>query len=371
MVNGLRRADYRLRLPGPTAVPDRVRRATSRPVLSHRGPEFRGILADTASLLRGVLDTENDPLFFAASGTGVMEAALVNVLAPGDRVLVLVHGRFGERFAEIATLLGAAVDVVDTPWGEPIDLGVVAARLREGDHRAVVVVHNESSTGVVADLAGIGALLSDHPAWLVVDSVSGVGGMEMRQDRWGVDVLVTASQKALMCPPGLGVVSVSPKAWASIERDSGSPSVYWDFARAREAARNGETPFTPPTSLVEGLREALTMIHEEGVPEALARHRRMGKTLREGAAALGLASFPARDASSTVSVLRVPEDLEGGAIVRYMYERFGTVIAGARNKLSGKVIRLGTMGACTDADIATDLQQLEETLRALRSRPRV
>ncbi|MDX1430860.1 MAG: alanine--glyoxylate aminotransferase family protein [Gammaproteobacteria bacterium] len=359
---------YRLRLPGPTAVPERVLGAIARPVLSHRGAEFRCILAETVTLLRDVLGTAGDPLLFAASGTGVMEAALANVLAPGDRVLVLAHGRFGERFAEIAATLGAAVDVVDTPWGEAIDLDAVASRLTDAEYRAVVVVHNESSTGVVADLRGIGALLIDHPALLVVDSVSGAGGIDVRQDEWGVDILVTASQKALMCPPGLGVVSVSEKAWASMARHPGAPRVYFDLSLARNSAAKGETPFTPPTSLVEGLREALTMIHEEGLDAVLARHARMAAAMREGAAALGLESFPARDASATVSVLRVPADVEGGAIVRHMYERFGTVIAGARNKLSGKVIRIGTMGACSDADIAMDVEQLEATLGALRAR---
>src|SRR5579863_10169031 len=207
---------YRLRLPGPSAVSERVRQAIAEPVLNHRGSEFRAILSRGEELIQPVLGTANPVLFFASSGTGVMEASLVNVLAPGERVLVCVHGQFGERFAAIAAALGAQVDPLPFEWGTAIDPAAVEQRLQAADYRAVVAVHNESSTAVVANLAAIGAIVRRTPALFIADSVSGLGGLEMRQDEWGVDIVVSSSQKALMCPPGIGLASVSEKAWRVI-----------------------------------------------------------------------------------------------------------------------------------------------------------
>lgn len=359
-------ANYRLRLPGPTEVPERVRQALARPILNHRGPEFRAEMAEAEALIRPVIGTGNRALFFAATGTGMMEAALANALAPGDRMLAVVHGQFGERFAAIGRSLGASVDLLEFAWGDPIDPAALDARLREAEYRAVTVIHNESSTGVVADLEAIGRVVARSPALLIVDSVSGLGGIEMRQDEWQVDVLVSASQKALMCPPGLGLASVSEKAWRSIGRDGRQPGFYWSFARARAAAEQNETAFTAPVSLVAGLCTALEMMHEEGLPAVLARHQRLSAALREGAEALGLPAFGrGENLSATVVVLSVPERLEAAAIVRGMYERFTTVIAGSRSRLAGRVIRLGTMGWLTEATILTDLYQLGSVLAGL------
>ena len=196
---------YRLRLPGPAAVPERVRAAVALPVLSHRGPEFRSVLSECGAALRRIFGTRRDVLMFGSSGTGAMEAALANVVEPGHDVLVVENGQFGERFSAIAETMGARVDRLEVTWGEAPDPEAIAARLRTRDYRAVVCVHNESSTGVVADLAAIGTVMRASPALLIVDSVSVVGGVEMRMDEWGVDVLVAASQKALMCPPGLAL----------------------------------------------------------------------------------------------------------------------------------------------------------------------
>jgi aspartate aminotransferase-like enzyme len=354
---------YRLRLPGPTAVPERVRQAIAAPVLNHRGPEFRAILSRAEELIKPILGTSNPVLFFASSGTGVMEASLVNVLAPGERVLVCIHGQFGERFAAIAGALGAQVDPLNFEWGRGIDPAAVEERVHSTDYRAVVVVHNESSTAVVSDLAAIGRIVRDTPALLLADSVSGLGGLEMRQDEWGVDIVVSSSQKALMCPPGIGLASVSPKAWRMVNRDSGMPRFYWDFRKAVASIEKSETPFTTPVSLMAGLLAALEMIHAEGLTAVLARHRRLAGALRAGCEALGLRTFGQPDSlSSTVVALEVPASLNGGDIVRHMYERYKTVIAGSRNKLSGRVIRIGTMGYFHEGDILTDLLYLEETL---------
>jgi len=357
---------YRLRLPGPTAVPERVRQAIAGPMLNHRGPEFRAVFARAEELLKPVLGTANPVLLFACSGTGMMEASLINAIATGERVLVCVNGQFGERFANIAKAIGAQVDILDVPWGQAIDPADVEKRLKAAAYRAVVLVHNESSTGVVANLAAIGKIVRNSDALLIVDSVSGLGGIEMRQDEWGIDILISASQKALMCPPGIGLASVGAKAQAIVNRDTSMPRYYWDFRKALAHVDHAETPFTPAVALVAGLREALEMIHEEGLPHVLARHQRLSQALRCGSNALGLRTFGPADAlSSTVVVLEVPEQLDGEQIVKRMYERRGTVIAGSRNKLAGRVIRIGTMGAVSDVDILTDLLHLEETLAGL------
>jgi aspartate aminotransferase-like enzyme len=335
-------------------------------MLSHRGPEFTEILRRTEEMLQPVLGTRNRVLFFASTGTGMMEASLVNILAHGERVLVSAHGQFGQRFGEIAKALGAQVDMLDVPWGHAPEPAEVARRIACADYRAFVVVHNESSTGVVADLAGIGAALRNSRALLVVDSVSGLGGIEMRQDEWGVDILVSASQKALMCPPGLGILSMSAKAWSVVNREDRLPRFYWDLRKAVTSAGDSETPFTTPVALIAALHEALLMIHEEGLPAVLDRHARLSTALRVGCEELGLRTFAETDRlSNTVVCLRVPEGLNGRDIVRTMYQRHGTVIAGSRNHLQGKVIRIGAMGAIDAEDIATDLRHLEATLKEL------
>lgn len=358
--------NYRLRLPGPTAVPERVRQAMAEPMLNHRGPEFRAIFAEVEHRIKPLLGTSNPVLFFACSGTGVMEASLINAVAPGERVLVCVNGQFGERFAKIAAAIGAQVDVLEVEWGGAIDPSDVERRLKAVPYRAVVAVHNESSTGIVADLPGIGAVVRNSDALFIVDSVSGVGGIEMRQDEWGIDILISASQKALMCPPGIGLASAGAKALAVVNRETAMPRFYWDFRKAMANVDRAETPFTPAVALMNGLRESLAMIHQEGLPNVLARHRRLSRALRCGCNGLGLKTFGASGAlSDTVAVLEVPEQLDGVKIVKTMYERHRTVIAGSRNKLSGRVIRIGTMGDFTEADILTDLMHLEDTLVSL------
>ncbi len=357
---------YRLRLPGPTTVPERVRLAMARPAVNHRGPEFAAILGEIVPHLQQLMGTVNDVLVLSTSGTGVMEAGLANALSPGDKALIVNSGQFGERFMTIAAALGIAVDTIDVSWGKAVDADELSHRLEGADYRAVVAVHNESSTGAVADLAAIGKAVARTPALLVVDSVSGLGGIDVKQDDWGVDILVSASQKALMCPPGIGVMSVSPKAWRVIEAASGMPRFYWDLRKAREAAVKGQTAFTPALSIAYGLQESLRMIFEEGPAAVLARHGRLADAMRQGAAALGLPLFPQSPVTSnTVTALMVPDGLNGTAIVRHMYERYNTVIAGSRNKLDGKVIRIGTMGAVAEADILQDLLYLERTLAAL------
>jgi aspartate aminotransferase-like enzyme len=355
-----------LRLPGPTTVPARVRAALAELMISHRGTEFREILAEIARQLQPIFGTSNAPLLFGCSGTGVMEAALVNVLLPGESVLIVSNGQWGERFAAIGAAMGARVDTIDVPWGEDVEPDAVEARLKSRDYRALVYVHNESSTGVLGNLAPVGRLVRNRETLFITDTVSGLGGVEMLQDQWGVDVAVSASQKCLMCPPGIGIASVSEKAWPVVRRTGGVARFYLDFRRAADAWAKGETAFTPPVSLIRGLHTALQMIHGEGLANVLARHARLANALRTGVNALGLATFPsAKRLSNTLSVFRVPEGQDGKKIVRRLADKHGTIIAGARNKLDGKVIRIGTMGWIADGDILTDLHHLEDVLAEL------
>lgn len=355
---------YRLRLPGPTDVPEQVREALARPVTNHRGPEFRALLAEVESRLQPIFGTTNRVLIYSCSGTGMMEASIANIVAPGDRVLVLVHGQFGERYANIGRALGAQVETVEFPWGEGISPAAVEERVRATNYHAVVAIHNESSTGCVADLAAIGRILRDRSTLFLVDSVSGLGGVDLHQDEWGVDIAVSASQKALMCPPGLAFASISAKAWTVVNRETSAPRFYFDFRRALAAIEGHETAFTPAVSLVAALGEALGMIHSEGLPSVLQRHRRLSSALRAGGVALGLRDFSCRAMQSdTVVVFEMPETTKGGDVVRALYERYSTVIAGARNKLAGRVIRFGTMGHFSESTILTDLLFLESVLR--------
>ena len=360
-------SEYRLRIPGPTTVPERIRLATAAPMQAHRGAEFKAMLAEVQAGLRAVYGTAQDVFLFAGSGTAMMEASLANVVGPGDAVLVAVAGQFGERFAAIATALGAKVDALDCDWGQGIDAQQLAERIARRDYRAAVVVHNESSTGVTEDLATIGAALRERPTLLLVDAVSGLAGTEMNMDSWGADIVVSASQKCLMCPPGLGFAAVSAKAWEIVKREHTVPRFFWDFRRAKASLEKGETSFTPPVSLVYGLREALRMIAEEGLTNVIARHRRLSQALRAGCRGLGLEMYNRPSvASNTVVAIKVPEGLEGTAIVAHLRERYRTVIAGSRSpRLHNKVIRIGTMGAVCEADIHTDLAHLEATLRDL------
>ena len=265
-----------------------------------------------------------------------------------------------------AITLGAAIDSIDVPWGETVDPKVIEDHLDRHDYRAVIVVHNESSTGVVGDLATAGRLVRDRRALLVTDTVSGLAGMDFRMDEWGVDIAVAGSQKALMCPPGIGLIAASEKAWNVIRRSDGLPRFFFDLRRARESYDKGESTFTPAISLVYGLDTSLDMIHEEGLSNVLARHARLSRGMKAGAAALGLENFARAEAqSNTVACFHVPAGIDGTRLIRRLYEKHRTVIAGARNRLQGKMIRIGTMGAIGEGDILTDLMHIEDVLAEL------
>jgi aspartate aminotransferase-like enzyme len=342
-------------------VPERVRQAIAGFVVDHHGPEFHALVGEIQRRIRPIFGTRDKVLMFAGSGTAAMEAALANVAPPAAPVLVVAHGQFGVRFGQIAQALGCAVDILEVEWGTAPDPAVIRQRLERRDYAALCITHNETSTGVTADLPAIGELTKDRATLLLVDSVSGLAGLPVEQDRWHLDLVIGASQKAFMCPPGVGLVGVSAKAWAAIERCH-RQRFFWDFRKASAALDKMESAFTPPVSLLAGLLEALRMIDEEGFANALARHRRLAAGLRAGLAALDLALFPREALSDTVTVLRAPEGLDGNAVIRRLYEGYRTVVAGSRTHLSGKLIRIGTMGYVCESDILTDLYYIERAL---------
>ena len=360
----------RLRIPGPTPLPPSVLAALSRQVIYHRGASFKRLLEETALLLQPLFGAKDSrPIILSASGTGGLEAALANTLTQGDKVLVLDNGHWGRRFGRLAACLGATVEMIPSLWGQPADVEALRHRLSasdSGDIIAVLVAHNDTFTGAVSDLAEIGSITRGLPALLIVDAVSSLGSMRVESDLWGLDVVVSASQKCLMSPPGLSMVHVSEKAWRRIEALN-VRSEYWDLRRAREMLDKGQTTFTPSVNLIYALEEALKIIHTEGIPETYARHSNLADALRSGLSEFGLSLFPLADvASPSVGVFRTPVEIDANKVVELMGDRFETVIAGARrSKIDNSVIRLGTMGYCRADDIRLDVYQLGLVLRDL------
>ncbi len=351
-----------LRVPGPTPLPKQVREATAADMINHRGPEFKEMLAGICSGLQYLFETGNEVVLLTGSGTGGLEAAIVNLVNPGDQVVAVSIGAFGERFREIAETFGAQVTTVAAEWGQAADPDALDEALsRTPNARLVLVTHNETSTGVTNDLQALAEVVHAHDngqgPLLVVDGISSVGSIPLRTDAWGCDIVITGSQKSWMSPPGVSMLSVSPRAWEAIESCI-CPRYYWDLQRARSYARKGQTPWTPAVSVLYALSAALQLMRAEGLEAIHARHRRVAQHMREGAQALGLELFadPAH-VSDTVTTLRVPAGMDGDALVAKVREQ-GAVIAGGQGKLKGQVVRVGHLGYVDDADI-------DEVLRAL------
>ncbi len=357
-----------LLIPGPTMVPAAVRAAVGRQMINHRGPSFAELYREIQAGLRLLFGTAEDVLVFPSAGTGVMESAVVNLFSPGDTVLACVMGEFGERFARIAEAFGLRVERLVVPPGHAVAAELLAERLGAeppGRFRGVLLTHNETSTGVLLDLAAVARVVREAGALVVVDGVSSVGGVEVDCDGWGVDLLVTASQKALMTPPGLGFAAVSRRAWEAVEA-ARLPRYYWDYRQARRAGEKGQTPYTPAVALWFGLREALRLLEGEGLPAVHARHRRLAGAFRAGARALGLRLL-AEDAvaSPLVTAVEVPEGIEAAALIRTLRDRHGVVVAGGQGALAGRIFRVAHMGATREEHVLRALAALGEALAAL------
>jgi len=352
-----------LMTPGPTPVPPEVLAALAEPVIHHRGRDFKEIYERCLARLRQVYRTENDVLLFTSSGSGAFESAVSNLVSPGDRILVLSAGNFGERWAAMTKAYGADVVHARLEWGETPDTDDLRTALVEaGDIRVVYLVHSETSTGVVADVQSLAVTAKEAGAVVVVDAVSSLGAVPLETDAWGIDVVVSGSQKALMCPPGLAFVSVSSDALAAAA-SAVSPRYAFDWERTRAAQAKLDAPFTPAVSLVKALDVALGLLLEEGLEAAFDRHAALGRACREGAKAMGLELFsPDEDRSAVVTAIRTPDDVDANEIVATLRDRFGITIAGGQGALKGKIFRIGHIGWFDVFDITTSLAALELAL---------
>jgi aspartate aminotransferase-like enzyme len=354
-----------LRIPGPTPCPPETLAELSRQMINHRGPEFADLQGRIMERLKRFFRTENEVYVLTSSGTSAMEAAIVNTLSPGDHVLAVSIGEFGERFAKIAVAYGANVRQLDFEPGTAADPDVVAAALREDpETRAVLVTHNETSTGVTNDLEAIGrAIRQVNPDILyLVDAISSLGCIPFATDAWGVDVATTCSQKGFMIPPGLAFVTMSPRAWAAYET-SKMPKFYLDIGTYREYAKKGQPPWTPAVSLYYGLDTALAMMEAEGFEQVAARHHGIAEYTRRKVRELGLSLLARGDeASDTVTSVVVPEGVNAAQLLALLNSEYDTVLASGQGKLTGKIVRIGHMGIVDRKDIDAAVDALAEAL---------
>ncbi len=349
-------SDPLLMIPGPTNLPPEVREALSGPGHYHRGEQMRELLERCTDGLRGLMGLSGDVLTLTSSGTGALEAAITSFLSPGDRVLVIEAGKFGERLGEIATAFGADVTPLTIEPGRAADPDAVCEALADGDFCALLTVYNETSTGVMHPIREIATVAKDAGALVICDCVSCLGGVPVEADAWGIDVIAAGSQKCLMLPPGLAFVGVRDEAWEAPE-GSTMPSYYFDLRKARESLHKGQTPYTPATSLIDALGASLDLIEAEGLDAVFARHATMADATRAAVQAAGLRLFAEEGArSQTVTAVQSPVD--STELVAYLRETHGVLISGGQGELKGRIFRIGHMGTA-------DLAQIERTVEAL------
>lgn len=354
----------RLFTPGPTPLPEEVRLSQAREIVHHRGKEFAEIFKEVRQRLKYVFQTEEEVFVFAASGTGAMEAAIANLLSSGDKVLVVKGGKFGKRWAEIATAFGIQVIPLDVRWGSAPDPSLIQKKLTAHQEiKAVFTQLVETSTGVVYDVKAIAEVVRSTEAILVVDAISGLGAQFFPTHDWGIDVVIGGSQKGLMIPPGLAFVTLSPKAWRLVE-NSNIPRYYWDFKKVRKALDKNQTPYTPAVSLICGLRESLRLLRKEGWENVLARHARLAEATRKAALALGLKIF-SKVPSNVVTAIEVPPGIDANELRIMMRDGYGVEVAGGQEELRGKIIRIAHLGWMDGSDMVGAVSCLEISLSKL------
>ncbi len=355
------RKDYLL-TPGPTPLPPEVALAMARPIIHHRTPRYRELFKQAQQGLQYVFQTANPVLVFTSSGTGAMEAAVVNLCSPGDTAVVTQAGKFGERWAKLCQAYGIAPVIVDAPYGDAIDPNAVRGALAKAKSAtAVFTTLCETSTGVVHDVQAIAKIARDAGALSVVDAISGLGADELPTDAWGLDVVVAGSQKGLMLPPGLSFASVSERAWAAVAKTT-SKRYYHDFNGYRKALADDDTPFTPAVSLVIGLIEALRIIREDGLEAVVARHRQLASATRAAMTALGLTLFSKRP-SNAVTAVTVPTGVDGKQLVKRLRDVYGVGLAGGQGEMEGKIFRFAHLGYITLTDVLLAVSTVEMALR--------
>jgi serine---pyruvate transaminase len=348
-----------LMTPGPTPAPPEVLAAIAQPVIHHRGPDYKKLYAECLARLREVFRTESEVLLFGSSGTGAMESAVANLCSPGEPVLVVSAGYFGERWAALARAYGAEVDHLRYAWGEIPSSDDVASRLRERSASTAFLTQSETSTGVVSDLQPFATAVREAGALSVVDAISSLGAVPLETDGWGIDVVAAGAQKALMTPPGLAMVSASGAAWKK-SAAAASPRFYFDWEIMRKGQSTLDAPVTPPVSLVAGLNVALGIILEQGLEAAFERHVRLGRACREGVKAMGLELFsPDDDSSAVVTAVRAPEGVDSDELVLLLRDRHGVTLAPGQGELKGRVFRIGHIGYYDVFDITTALAAVE------------
>jgi aspartate aminotransferase-like enzyme len=353
-----------LRIPGPTPCPPEVLKAMGRQMINHRGKEFGEMLNRITAKLKDMFQTKNDLYILTGSGTGSMEAAIVNMLSPGDKVLSVANGVFGNRFAEIAEGYGADVTRLKFDWGKQVDPDAVRKALKTDTKiKAVLLTHNETSTGVTNDLQAIAAVINEFDKLILVDAISSLGCIDLKTDAWKCDVVVTGSQKGWMVPPGLAMVSISERAWKA-HAQAKIPRYYWDFTKAKSYLEKNQTPWTPCISVFFALDVALDTLLKEGLAKIFARHAKMGDMTRKGIKALGLSLFPADEkyASNTVTAVNASANMNVSKLQQILRDEYKVVVSGGQGDLTGKIFRIGHLGWVTEADIKETLSAIGKAL---------
>jgi len=349
--------------PGPTAVPPEVLLRMSQPLIHHRTPEFEALFAQVQEKLQWLFQTKRTVLILAASGTGAMEAAVSNTCSPGDTVIVVNGGKFGERWLKISQAFGAKVVELKVEWGAAVAVDAVAQALEaHPDARAVLIQASETSTTVLHPVEQISTLTRNTNTLLVVDGITSVGATDTPMDRWGIDVLVTGSQKALMLPPGLAFLALSDKAWKRVEATR-QPRYYFDLRREHKEQQKHTTAYTPAISLINGLHEVLRLMQEEGLEHIFARHSLLAAASRAAAQAMGLRLLAPASPSPAATGIWLPDGVDGSRLLKYMRDRMGVDIAGGQDHLKGKVVRVSHIGYAGPFDVITGISTLEMALR--------
>ena len=356
---------YYLMAPGPTPVPNQILLAMARPIIHHRTPEYEALFAEVREGLKWLVQTTQETIILAASGTGAMEAAVTNTLSPGDKALVVRAGKFGERWAEICAAYGVEVVALDAPFGHTVPPDRVADALKKTPGiRAVLCQHSETSTGVLHDVRGYTEATRKSDAILVVDTVSSLGVADLPMDAWGVDVVVAGSQKGLMLPPGLALCTLSDKAWDRVKQAK-LPRYYFNLLEEKKLVVKNQPHFTPAVSIVIGLREVLAMLKAEGLANIFKRHDRLARATRAGVEALGLELFAKATPSPAVTAVVAPPGVDSERIVAAYAEAHNITIAGGQGEMKGRLFRLGHMGYAAEFDVITALAALEQVLADL------
>ncbi len=352
--------------PGPTQIPPEICAALGRPIIHHRTPQFQENLKEAVEGLKQVFQTKNDIYLLTCSGTGAMEAAVCNLLSPGDKAITVDGGKFGERWSELCRSYGVEPQVIKVAWGKAVDPAQIKKILdMHKDIKAVFITQSETSTGVTTDVEAVARVVRNTNAVLVVDAISALGIIDLQMDNWGIDVVVSAVHKGFMLPPGLAFISASPKAFKLVETCK-SPRYYFDLRKSKEAMADVDTPFTPAIGIVIALNESLRRMKQEGLPNLFAAYARLAKGTREAARALGLSIFTDESCQSNVlTAIKLPAEIDGNKVVKMMRDTYGISVAGGQDSLKGKIIRIAHMGCVDEYDILTGIACLEKVLLKL------